>query len=277
MQRLQELIDIISEGRRLHVSILDVSGVLNTHLTEINLKNITHSVAFCDIAKSTDRGHRRCLRCKAMANFKAMKSKTPFSGHCFWGLWESAYPVVIDGSTAAIVYVGNAVVDKGSTERLIRQACRSVDADPTPLIEESKNCETLSDPKRTEVIAELVGDYVKLLYSKAPVETAREHWLVSSLKLRAQNACSEELSLRELAISYSKNEKYMGRLFKDQVGVSFREYCNRIRLERAAELLRSTDKRVIDVALECGFNNVSYFNRCFIKAYGVPPGEYRKE
>ena len=111
MQDLQFIIDMLSKNRKLHISILDVSGILTTPATKIELKNVIHSKKFCDIAKSTKKGYRICLYCKRLANEKAIVHKKPFCGHCIYGLCEAAVPVIIGGSVAAIVYVGNAVTD----------------------------------------------------------------------------------------------------------------------------------------------------------------------
>jgi AraC-like DNA-binding protein len=40
-------------------------------------------------------------------------------------------------------------------------------------------------------------------------------------------------------------------------------------------MLLSGDEKIIDIALECGFNNIAYFNRLFVKKYGMSPSEYR--
>jgi AraC-like DNA-binding protein len=78
-----------------------------------------------------------------------------------------------------------------------------------------------------------------------------------------------------LAESYSKNEKYLGRVFKSDMGISFSEYCNSLKLSKAARMLLDSKDKVIDIALECGFNNIAYFNRLFSKVYGISPSEYR--
>ena len=72
MQNLQVMIDQLTKGRHLHISILDLTGILNNTMTEISFKNVIHSKRFCDIAKSTDKGYRTCLRCKMLANTKAI-------------------------------------------------------------------------------------------------------------------------------------------------------------------------------------------------------------
>ena len=51
---------------------------------------------------------------------------------------------------------------------------------------------------------------------------------------------------------------------------------NSIRLEQAAFLLRTTDEGVLNIMLECGFNNVSYFNQRFKEEYGITPTRYRQ-
>jgi AraC-like DNA-binding protein len=40
-------------------------------------------------------------------------------------------------------------------------------------------------------------------------------------------------------------------------------------------MIKNTSERIINIALECGFNNISYFNRSFKKKYGISPTEYR--
>ena len=275
MQKLQTLIDMLTKGRDIHISVLDVSGILNTPLTEVRFENVIHSKKFCNIAKSTQYGNRMCLLCKAFANTKAIKYREAFSGHCFWGIYEAAYPVVINGSVAAVVYVGNAVIDKEYSKRLVRTLCRRSSVCADDLLGELDSCEVLTDPSESAAIAELVGEYIKRICPTVPRFESNEHWLVTAMKRHAENAYNEEISLRELAVAYHKNEKYMGRLFKKETGVSFRRYCNGIRLEKAAELLRATHKKIIDVAMECGFDNVPYFNRIFVKAFNASPSEYR--
>ena len=47
----------------------------------------------------------------------------------------------------------------------------------------------------------------------------------------------------------------MGRLFKEKMGMTFHQYCLLLRLQKAEELLLRTPDKIIDIALECGFNN----------------------
>ena len=66
------------------------------------------------------------------------------------------------------------------------------------------------------------------------------------------------------------------KFFKESMGMSFINYLNDYRLETAANKLRATDDNILEIAIACGFNNLSYFNRSFKKKYKITPGKYRK-
>lgn len=274
MQSLQFLIDMLTKGRKLHISVLDLSGILNTPLTKLAFKNVIHSKNFCDIAKSTEKGHRSCLRCKDMANTKAATSKKPFFGHCIYGVYEAAMPVIIGETVVAIVYVGNAVVDMDYTKSRIEKHCHYTSIDKQKLYEQAQECELSTNPDELLRIAEIVCDYIKMLYVKKPTAPTSMHWLVVTIKQHADCMYSLNPTLKELSAIYHKNEKYMGRLFKKEMHVSFHEYCLLLKLQKAESLLLGTTDKIIDIALECGFNNISYFNRVFKKQYGLSPSKY---
>lgn len=64
--------------------------------------------------------------------------------------------------------------------------------------------------------------------------------------------------------------------FREATGTSLLEYKQRVQIRRACELLADTDRKILDVALEVGFNDISFFNRIFRKHRGMTPREYRK-
>ena len=279
MQGLQTLINQLEKGRRLHISVLDLNGVLNTALTHVEFKNTLHSKRFCDVAKSTDKGFASCLRCKMMANTKAVETKVPFSGYCFYGLYEVGYPVVINGDVFAVVYVGNALIDGDAAKKRLKRTAERTGVDTEELLSLLSEAEPIEDKDELFSIAEIVSDYLKLLYERTPREQHKLHWVVSLLKRHAEERYSTDpdLSLKEIALTYRKNEKYIGRLFKEQMGVSFSEYCTALRMKRAEELLLRGNSKIIDIAFDCGFNSVSYFNKLFFKRFGTSPSAYRKE
>ena len=275
MQKLQALIDHLEKGRGIHISIWDLTGILTLPKTQIDVNSSIHSRKFCGIAKSTEKGYRLCLKCKALANSKAKKTKTPFDGRCVFGLHEAVVPVVRGGSVDAIVYVGNAIVDTEATVKKIKSTSRYSGVSCEGLMNEAGLCEILKSPKELYEIGEIVADYLKLLVDSDPEIKTDEHWLIPVIKRYIKENAEYGITISDIAELYQKNAQYLGRLFKSEVGVSFTEYCNRTRLDRAARMLEDTDEKIINIAYECGFNNVTYFNKVFQKAFGLSPTEYR--
>ena len=58
--------------------------------------------------------------------------------------------------------------------------------------------------------------------------------------------------------------------------MTFQQYLSGLRLEKARRLLLESDKKLLDICLECGFSDGKYLNRLFAKRYGCTPKEYRK-
>lgn len=83
------------------------------------------------------------------------------------------------------------------------------------------------------------------------------------------------LSLAELAGVGGLSENYLCRLFKEYTGRTIFTYIIERRIQNAIVQLISSRKKIIAVAFDCGFNDLSYFNRCFKKIIGKSPRDYR--
>lgn len=87
----------------------------------------------------------------------------------------------------------------------------------------------------------------------------------------------EQLNLDELAEVAMMNKSYLCTCFKDFFHLRIFEYIDQLRTDYACLLLTTTQMSITEVAMETGFNSVSYFNRVFKKTMGCAPGEYRKK
>jgi len=87
---------------------------------------------------------------------------------------------------------------------------------------------------------------------------------------------TEEIDSAALAAGCGMSERSFYRLFLQATGESPKRYLKRIRVERAAELLRGTDRTITEIAFEVGFVDSSFFAREFRKLRDYPPSAYRK-
>lgn len=86
----------------------------------------------------------------------------------------------------------------------------------------------------------------------------------------------EPISLGELAERFYFSPNYLSAMIKSRTGFAFKQYLQRLRMERACALLEDTDLKVADIAQAVGVSDPAYFNRIFKKSYGVSPDGYRR-
>ena len=85
-----------------------------------------------------------------------------------------------------------------------------------------------------------------------------------------------DLSLSTLAASVNLSKPHFVRLFRNTTGTSPHRYIVQMRSERARQLIRTSDRPLVEIASEAGFSNQSHLTRILLKAYGVTPGDMRK-
>ena len=88
---------------------------------------------------------------------------------------------------------------------------------------------------------------------------------------------SENLSLSLLEEKLHLNKYYISHLFSQKLGLRFNDYINSLRVSEACRYLLNSDNSITEISEMVGFNTQRTFNRAFIKATGITPGEYRKK
>ena len=86
----------------------------------------------------------------------------------------------------------------------------------------------------------------------------------------------QPITLKELSSIAYLSEGEFCRSFKHLTGMTAFHYLIRYRILQSCEALSQTNKKIADIALSCGFNNISYYNRAFIKLMNMTPSAYRK-
>lgn len=85
-----------------------------------------------------------------------------------------------------------------------------------------------------------------------------------------------DISREGLAAQVDLSPNYFSALFAEYTGKKLNDYIIDLRIEKAAELLKATEDKIIDIAYASGFENLRTFNRSFKKKMGITPQEYRK-
>ena len=86
-----------------------------------------------------------------------------------------------------------------------------------------------------------------------------------------------ELTVEEIAGACQLNRSYFSKLFKEKKGCPPQEFLIRLRLSKAAELMKNTTVSIGDISVSCGYPNQLHFSRAFKQRYGVSPREWRNQ
>lgn len=87
----------------------------------------------------------------------------------------------------------------------------------------------------------------------------------------------EKISLKDIETNLHVNPSYFSTLFKNEMGITFTDYINSLKVEYACSLLTNSNMSIIDISLLTGFDDQSYFTKVFRKAKGVTPRAYRAD
>ena len=85
-----------------------------------------------------------------------------------------------------------------------------------------------------------------------------------------------QLKLEDVASYFHLNKCYFCSVLKKELGKTFSQIVNEVRVEKSKELLREGNLSTLSIALSVGFNNQNYFNLTYKKLTGMTPLQYRK-
>ena len=100
---------------------------------------------------------------------------------------------------------------------------------------------------------------------------------INSVKNYLDQNYASNISLDALAEKFYINKFYMSRSFKEQIGMTINEYLNNVRVTKAKQMLRFSDKTIADIGECVGIEDPAYFSRMFKKIEGTSPDQYRKQ
>jgi AraC-like DNA-binding protein len=158
----------------------------------------------------------------------------------------------------------------GATARVVAQRIREL-AD-------------VGGPSRLAVFLQLLADLAdsspadqRVLLARTPDSPAEKHQR-KSIEAAVQHIFThlqESIRLEHLLRITHMSRPTFCRHFRQQMGRSVREFVQEVRLAAVRRELEATDRAVTEIALECGFSQVSFFNRVFRRAFGCAPSNYR--
>jgi AraC-like DNA-binding protein len=100
---------------------------------------------------------------------------------------------------------------------------------------------------------------------------------INAIVTQVTENASHAMSVADYAAQLGMSESRFSRFFRRATGNTFVDFVNRVRVNRACQLLMETDRTITHICYEAGFNNVANFNRRFLEIKGMTPSEFRRQ
>lgn len=133
----------------------------------------------------------------------------------------------------------------------------------------------------TEIIRYFIG-FMREMKNETPIQAqistqkSGKYQTIYAIADYITDHYSEPISLDRLASEFFLSKFYLSRSFKEVTGYGVNEYVNILRTKRAKQLLEETSLSISDIALEVGYESITYFEKVFKTYMAVSPLKYRK-
>ncbi len=137
------------------------------------------------------------------------------------------------------------------------------------------------EEKRYGYVEWIRSQFVKIMLTalrqlEQSTEVATYDELIEQIVKCIKSQYADRLKLKEIAKKMGYSAEYLSARFSKEMGVSFSEYLQQVRLEQACLLLETSDLSVAEIAHSVGINDVKYFHSIFKSHLGTTPGGFRR-
>ncbi|MBQ9503302.1 MAG: PocR ligand-binding domain-containing protein [Lentisphaeria bacterium] len=238
--------------------------------------------AYCAAIRESPEGFSACHNCDVIHAFQGARRGEAVCYRCHAGLYEIVVPL-FDGKK---VYLGCLTSgqfhlrgEKKSSRGDVRELARLYRLDPEALFEAYRNSPTLSKDQLDGVISYLkvIGTHLTGLRENLIfLEKINTPIKIESIRRYLEENYTQKLLIRDEARKFYVSESFLSHNFKRELNVSFTDYINAFRVNKAKELLADTRLQVSEIAMMTGFGSISQFNRVFMAETGMSAKKYRQ-
>lgn len=236
-----------------------------------------HIAPFCQLIRTDVNGYKNCKKCDEEGCKKAAIQHSLFTYHCHAGLTESITPLYLGNIVIGYLLFGH-VFAYSSHEtgwNIIREKCKNYQIDLSRLRDACYLLPVHSKEYITSAshILETVASYLciermtSLSHQTLPVQID-EHIL---------SHYTENIDAMMIAKKFNIGKTQLYEISKQNYGIGIAQYIRNLRIEKAKQLLHSSELSLAEIASQCGFRDYNYFIVVFKKMVGISPKAYQKQ
>lgn len=232
---------------------------------------------FCRLIRRDKRIDHKCRECDKIAFDRCRTQKEPFIYQCHLGLYEAVMPIYDDNTIIGYIMIGQ-IIDKAAGGSIWNhiEGILPVDHEEKAVLLPAYHTLRAMSRDEIESTVNLMYACAMYIYLKHIIEIQRAS-LAERAKKYIEEHYEEELSSISICRALNVGRTTLYKILKEEYGIPLTLFVQQVRINKAQELLYTTDNKIKDIAAETGFADYNYFSRLFKKVCGQTPREYRKE
>lgn len=271
IEKLERVLQDFHEVTGITVGVFDTQFNCLSHYPKIKS-------CFCEMIQSIPEGCRRCVESDCRLLARCLEEKRPVSHRCHAGLSDTVVPIMNGEVLIGFIMFGQ--IREDSVQKIsfkeIFENVKDLGLDREALRRAYGQLVFL-DSQKVESAAEIVTMLTKYIYVERLIEQEYSSKEMERIAEYIDSHLTDKLSVSSLCRSFNLSKNALYNLFNVHMECPVKEYINARRLERAEQLLKTTELPIYEVCEQCGIENYQYFCRLFKKEKGETPLQYRKK
>lgn len=238
--------------------------------------------AYCSAIRENKSGFDACHNCDVIHAFQGARNGEAICYRCHAGLYEVVVPLFDEQKnylgclTSGQFHLQN---EKRNSPQEIYDLARLYALDPEKLYQAYQNSPVLSQDQLDGTISylEIIGRHLTGLRENLIfLERINTPGKIESIRKYLEENYTGKLRIRDVARKFYVSVSFLSHNFKRELNVSFTDYINAFRVNKAKEMLSDTRLSVSEIAMMTGFGSISQFNRVFLAETGMSAKKYRQ-
>lgn len=256
------------------------------HLTGIRIAFYSHDLKtqiyyptdmcrFCRILRANPHADRKCRECDRLAFEQALKTQKLYIYECHAGITEAVTPILAGGRLSGFLMMGQTlrVPPTGVSWEKTQQICSCRPEDLEQLRDAFFSLNHLPWDKLESAgrVMDMAAGFIHL----SKIARIQQPLLHQKVEQYVEENLHLPISIQDLSKALHLSKSYLSHQIRQETGTSFSLLLQEKRLEKARELLESTDYKVSEIASAVGFEDQNYFSRVFRRSLQATPTQYR--
>ncbi len=255
----------------------DISGIrISIHDTEFNeiYSYPKEATEFCKCLQEISSVKKDCEKNDRDAFLKVKNSGEIYVYKCRRGLYEAVAPLYSFGTLSGYLMMGQICDTEPMSIKNTAKIAEEI------LKDTKKACEITATVKKID--RNLINSYINIMTLLAEYITGTNRTFSNTEKLPAlikefiNKNYNSKITLNTLSHKFGCCNATLTKSFKNEFGYTIMDYLFKVRIEKAAELVRKTRHSFKEISNECGFYDQNYFSKSFSKYFGCSPSQFRK-